>query len=190
MSDFYYTAKVGWYNREVTPLPTAEFETPLGLMRLECRENWFVYGDIETPVVIHRVPYKINVEFRFNRHTEEWAVYDRSMRVRLLDKPDYHGHTWHSAGGYPTEAARKIIVQGLRELFETWAATHYELIDRASKTEVLQLIEKGFHWCDEQQERLEARRRMLERLRAECEEGGRISDIDRRHLNDMYSWRL
>jgi Ser/Thr protein kinase RdoA (MazF antagonist) len=193
MSDYYYYASVGWHSREITALPTGELETPFGTMKLECRENWRIYGEIENPVVIHRIPYRIAVEFDFDRQAEEWRVFNRAIRVRMLDKPDYTGKNWQAVGGYAevTEAAHNAIKKAITpELFEAWAEQHYELIHAANSIEVKQMIERAFHWCDEQEERLTARRQMLKRVQEEFQKTGQVSDADRYHLKNVYSWKL
>lgn len=191
MNDFHTRPAKNWYDAEVTPRPTGSIETPYGTMTLECHENNTVHGTIAEPITLYRIPYKVAVEFRLDRRTEEWYVYSNSMRVKFVE-PSYasDGKKWQTVTHNISDAARKAIRDAVTPSFEQWAEANYALIEQGKNIEVIRLIERGCFWCDDMVERLAGRRQWLARVRKELEEKGEMNENDHRLLREVWSWKL
>src|SRR5688572_16016052 len=75
---------VAWYDRDLKTVPSAEIETPFGMMMIKPSSpetGYTAYCEIKEPVLIHRVLYILQGTYHLDRQTEEWygGLYPRRV---------------------------------------------------------------------------------------------------------------
>lgn len=186
---------VAWYDRDLKTVPSAEIETPFGLMTIKPSSpetGYTAYCELKEPVLINRVRYILQGTYHLDRQTEEWygGLYPR----RVVDEAPgrYNPKGWKIARECaPTDKAREAAKK-INPLFKQWAEDNFKLLLNGRHVEMENLIQRARHKLDAAIEAINERRAELARMQRELESSGGLQQRDMELLNDLWGhhWKF